>query len=223
MCRARIDCVYYGVRLWKSWFCDILYVMSKKKARVDIKNMAEGVRENAILKEFKEFINRGSVMDLAVGMVIGAAFTAIVTSLVNDIIMPVVGLVAGGVDFTGLKWTIPNFFGADTSAVIAYGNFIQQVVNFLIVAFAIFMFVKFMNKLQRKKAEDEKAEKKKETEQVVLLREIRDVLKSEKNVSRNEKNVLKNERNASKNEKATLRSERKSHERRSKKAKARKK
>ena len=155
--------------------------MSKKKnIGADAKNMVNKVKENAILKEFKEFINRGSVMDLAVGMVIGAAFTAIVTSLVNDIIMPVVGLVAGGVDFTNLKWTIPNFFGADTSAVIAYGSFIQAVVDFLIVAIAIFMFIKVINRLQRKNKEAEEAAKKKEAkqedEQTKLLREIRDSL-----------------------------------------------
>lgn len=142
-------------------------------------------KEHPIIKEFKEFINRGSVIDLAVGVVIGGAFTAIVTSLVNDIIMPIVGLVAGGVDFTNLAIRIPNFFGTGDEAVIAYGNFIQNVVNFLIVALAIFLMVRVINKLNRKKAEKpqevvDKTAEKQEDEQIVILREIRDSLKKKK-------------------------------------------
>ncbi len=102
-------------------------------------------------KEFIEFINRGSVVDLAVGVAVGGAFTAIVNSLVNDIIMPIVGLLAGGVDFTSLAITIPNFFGTGDAAVIAYGNFIQNVVEFLIIAWVIFMIIKAMNRINRKK------------------------------------------------------------------------
>lgn len=116
--------------------------------------------------EFLEFINRGSVVDLAVGVAVGGAFTAIVNSLVNDIVMPIVGLLAGGVDFTGLAITIPNFFGGDDAAVIAYGNFIQNVIQFLIIAWVIFMIIKAMNRLNRrrdKKAAKE-AEAKKEAE-----------------------------------------------------------
>ena len=108
-------------------------------------------------KEFIEFINRGSVVDLAVGVAVGGAFTAIVNSLVNDIIMPIVGLLAGGVDFTSLAITIPNFFGTGDAAVIAYGNFIQNVVEFLIIAWVIFMISKGMNRINRKK--DAKAAK----------------------------------------------------------------
>ena len=108
-------------------------------------------------KEFLEFINRGSVVDLAVGVAVGGAFTTIVNSLVNDIVMPIVGLLAGGVDFTNLAITIPNFFGTDDQATIAYGNFIQNVVNFLIIAWVIFMIVRIMNRINRKK--DAKAEK----------------------------------------------------------------
>lgn len=108
-------------------------------------------------KEFIEFINRGSVVDLAVGVAVGGAFTAIVNSLVNDIIMPIVGLVAGGVDFTNLAIRIPNFFGTGDEAVIAYGNFIQNVIQFLIIAWVIFMIIKGMNRVNR--AKDKKAEK----------------------------------------------------------------
>lgn len=149
-------------------------------------------KKNGFIEEFKTFISQGSVMDLAIGMVIGAAFTAIVTSLVNDIIMPVVGLLIGGVDFSGLSLKIDNFFGTGDQAVIAYGNFLQNVVNFLVVAFALFLVVKGMNRMKaRAKALAEKAEKKEkaeeaaeekrdddvQAEQVKLLKEIRDSLK----------------------------------------------
>ena len=117
-------------------------------------------KKNGFIEEFKTFISQGSVMDLAVGMVIGAAFTAIVTSLVNDIIMPVVGLLIGGVDFSGLSLKIDNFFGTGDQAVIAYGNFLQNVVNFLVVAFALFLVVKGMNRMKaRAKALAEKGYK----------------------------------------------------------------
>lgn len=102
-------------------------------------------------KEFIEFISRGSVVDLAVGVAVGGAFTMIVNSLVNDIVMPIVGLIAGGVDFTRLAIRIPNFFGTGDEAVIAYGNFIQNVIQFLIIAFVIFMIIKGMNRLSRRK------------------------------------------------------------------------
>ncbi|MBQ3445671.1 large conductance mechanosensitive channel protein MscL [Candidatus Saccharibacteria bacterium] len=113
-------------------------------------------KSSGFRKEFIEFINRGSVVDLAVGVAVGGAFTAIVNSLVNDIIMPIVGLVAGGVDFTGLAIRIPNFFGTGDEAVIAYGNFIQNVIEFLIIAWVIFMIIKGMNRLNRRK--DKKTE-----------------------------------------------------------------
>lgn len=103
-----------------------------------------------IKEEFIEFINRGSVIDLAVGVAVGGAFTAIVNSLVNDIIMPIVGLLLGGVDFTGLAIRIPNFFGTGDEAVIAYGNFIQNVVQFLIIAWVIFLVIKAMNRMNRR-------------------------------------------------------------------------
>jgi len=101
------------------------------------------------MKEFKEFINRGSVVDLAIGVAVGGAFTAIVKSLVDDIIMPITSLLAGGADFSSLSIDIPNIFGADTVAHIAYGNFIQNVVNFLIIAFTVFVIVKALNQFNR--------------------------------------------------------------------------
>ena len=124
-------------------------------AKESIKKARE--KNSGFRKEFIEFINRGSVVDLAVGVAVGGAFTTIVNSLVNDIVMPIVGLIAGGVDFTGLAIRIPNFFGTGDEAVIAYGNFIQNVIQFLIIAWVIFLIIKGMNRINRKK--DAKAEK----------------------------------------------------------------
>ena len=143
-------------------------------------------------EEFKDFIAKGDVMDLAIGMVIGAAFTSIVTSLVNDIIMPIVGLLVGGVDFTNLEVTVPNMFGLTDAAHIKYGNFIQAIVNFLIVALTLFLVMKNImlmkeqaeKKLMKKAAEEEKKEDEKEEREadsdervVELLTEIRDAVK----------------------------------------------
>ena len=132
----------------------------------DVKEKIARAREknSGFKKEFIEFINRGSVVDLAVGVAVGGAFTAIVNSLVNDIVMPIVGLIGGGVDFTDLKIVIPNFFGGDTEAVIAYGNFIQNVVQFLIIAWVIFMIVKAMNRINRRREAKEARDAKKAAE-----------------------------------------------------------
>lgn len=130
--------------------------------------------DNAFFREFKEFIDRGNVMDLAIGVAVGGAFTAIVNSLVNDMIMPITSLILGGVDFSTLAIDIPNIFGADTTAHIAYGNFLQNVVNFLVVALTVFLIVRTLNRLNAKamsglkamKAKEaaERAEKRKEAE-----------------------------------------------------------
>lgn len=109
----------------------------------------KSLTQSSFMKEFKEFINRGSVVDLAIGVAVGGAFTAIVKSLVDDIIMPITSLLAGGADFSSLSIDIPNIFGADTVAHIAYGNFIQNVVNFLIIAFTVFVIVKALNQFNR--------------------------------------------------------------------------
>lgn len=130
-----------------------------------------------MLKEFKTFIARGNVLDLAVGVVVGGAFGKIVTSLVDDIIMPLVGLLMGGIDFSSLSIKVGN-------AKIMYGSFIQNVVDFLIVAFCIFIMVKAVNKLTKKveakKAKEKKEEEAKKAENIVLLEEIRDLLKEKK-------------------------------------------
>lgn len=128
-----------------------------------------------IISEFKEFIARGNVVDLAVGVIVGSAFGKIVTSLVNDILMPIIGVILGGIDFTNLTIKFND-------AIIYYGNFIQNVIDFLIVAFCIFMFVKIMNTLthRKKKKEEEKQEIPVKSEDIILLEEIRDLLKKGK-------------------------------------------
>ena len=142
----------------------------------DVKTMkAMSWSDNAFFREFKEFIDRGNVMDLAIGVAVGGAFTAIVNSLVNDMIMPITSLILGGVDFSTLAIDIPNIFGADTTAHIAYGNFLQNVVNFLVVALTVFLIVRTLNRLNAKaksglqaiKAKEaaDRAEKRKEAEE----------------------------------------------------------
>lgn len=104
----------------------------------------------AIIKEFKEFISRGNVMDMAVGVIIGGAFTAIVNSLVNDVMMPVLSLLTGGFDFTALRISLGE---GEEAAALNYGAFIAAVINFLLVAAVIFVLVKMINKFSRKKKE----------------------------------------------------------------------
>lgn len=123
-----------------------------------------------MIKEFKEFIARGNVIDLAVGVIIGGAFGKIVTSIVNDVLMPLIGVVIGGIDFTGLSFKIGE-------AEIKYGNFLQNVIDFLIIAFCIFILVKIVNKITRKKEEPVEEAPVPKPEDVVLLEEIRDLLK----------------------------------------------
>lgn len=123
----------------------------------------------SVLKEFKEFAMRGNVVDLAVGVVIGGAFGAIVNSLVGDIIMPVIGVMTGGVDFSGLAIKV----GA---ASIAYGKFIQATFSFIIVAFALFLIVKGMNSMKKQEVAAP-APPPEPSSQEVLLAEIRDLLK----------------------------------------------
>lgn len=130
-----------------------------------------------VVKEFKEFINKGNVVDLAVGVIIGSAFSKIVTSLVNDMLMPLIGMIIGGLDFTELSLTIKD-------AKIMYGSFIQNIIDFLIIAFCVFMFVKFINKISRKKEEPKKEEAPKKSDEVILLEDIRDLLKENKKTTK---------------------------------------
>jgi large conductance mechanosensitive channel len=139
---------------------------------------------SSLFQEFKEFALRGNVVDLAVGLIIGAAFGAIVNSLVNDVVMPPLGLIVGQVDFSNLFINLsgqdyPSLAAARAAGapVIAYGAFINVVINFIIVALAIFLLVKGMNQLRRQQAE-EPAEPPEAPRQEVLLQEIRDILKA---------------------------------------------
>ena len=139
-----------------------------------------------MLKEFKEFIMKGNVVDLAVAVIIGGAFNLIVKSLVDDIIMPIVGAITGGVDFSNLFIPLSDSVTATTlaeakkqGAVLAYGNFITVTVNFLIVAFVIFLMVKALNSMRRKE-EEKPAEPPAPPRQEVLLEEIRDLLAQQK-------------------------------------------
>jgi large conductance mechanosensitive channel len=131
------------------------------------------------LKEFKEFAMRGSVIDLAVGVVIGGAFGKIVTSLVDDIIMPPIGYLTGGVDFANLKYVISEADAATETAEVAimYGNFINVIIQFLIIAFCIFLVIKGINSLKRKEEAAPEAAPAPSNEEV-LLTEIRDLLKN---------------------------------------------
>jgi large conductance mechanosensitive channel len=121
-------------------------------------------------KEFREFIMRGNVLDLAVAVIIGAAFTAIVSSLVNDIITPLIGVITGGINFSGLSVQVGQ-------ASVAYGKFIQAVINFLIVALVIFLLVRGVNRVQRKFSDPTSPDPAPPPEDIRLLREIRDLLK----------------------------------------------
>jgi large conductance mechanosensitive channel len=130
-----------------------------------------------LLKEFKEFAMRGNVIDLAVGVIIGGAFGKIITSLVTDLIMPPIGLLIGGVNFTDLKWQLKPAMIVDgvkkAAVTLNYGNFILVTFDFLIVAFCIFLFVKGINSISKKKVEAPAVPSNEEQ----LLTEIRDLLK----------------------------------------------
>ncbi len=132
-----------------------------------------------MFKEFKEFAMRGSVVDLAVGVIIGAAFGKIVTSLVNDILMPPIGLVTGGVDFSNLALTLKGQAGGTPPVTINYGVFINSVIAFLIVAFCIFMIVRGLNRLKRKEEAQPPAPPEPPRQELLLV-EIRDLLKARK-------------------------------------------
>ena len=132
-----------------------------------------------ILKEFKEFAIKGNAIDMAVGIVIGAAFGKIVSSLVADIVTPPIGLLLGGVDFSNLAITLKAAVGETPAVVLSYGKFIQAVIDFTIVAFAIFMGIKAINTLKRKEQETP-APPPEPPKQEQLLTEIRDLLREKK-------------------------------------------
>ena len=129
-----------------------------------------------LVDEFKAFVMRGNVLDMAVGVIIGGAFGKIVTSLVNDIFMPIIGMIVGNVDFTTLEIKIGEPVEGAEQAAIKYGMFIQEIVNFLIIALCIFMFIKLISKIQKKK-DEAPAPAPEPTKEELLLTEIRDSLK----------------------------------------------
>jgi large conductance mechanosensitive channel len=134
-----------------------------------------------MLKEFREFALKGNMVDLAIGVIIGAAFGGLVQSIVNDLLMPIVGVLTGGLDFSQIYWQLSGAPAATldearkAGATIAYGHFITLAINFLIVAWVLFMVVKMMNRLKRKE-EDKPAVPATAPQDVVLLTEIRDLL-----------------------------------------------
>lgn len=135
------------------------------------------------ISEFKEFISKGNVLDMAVGVIIGSAFSKIVTSLVNDIMMPLIGIIIGGHDFSNLGIKVGN-------AKIMYGSFLQNVVDFLIIAFTpLFTVIKVINKFKKKQEKKETVVVK--SEEVLLLSEIRDLLKKEEKPKKTSKKVTK--------------------------------
>ena len=171
----------------------------KKEDKQKMKEVNKEINKkvNKGISEFKEFITKGNVVDLAVGVIVGGAFSKIVTSLVNDILMPIIGILIGGMNFNNLSIKIAD-------AKIMYGSFIQQVIDFLIISLSIFIFVKIINKITKKKDEieeklreeikveeiaekeeklEEVVEEVKKSEEVMLLEEIRDLLK-EKEMSK---------------------------------------
>lgn len=130
------------------------------------------------ISEFKEFISKGNVLDMAVGVIIGGAFSKIVSSLVNDVMMPLIGIIIGGHNFTNLSIKVGN-------AKIMYGSFLQNVVDFLIVAFCLFTVIKIINRFKKKQEKNENKEKiKTPSEEVMLLSEIRDLLKTDKTIKK---------------------------------------
>ena len=131
----------------------------------------------SMMSEFKNFAMRGNVVDMAVGIVIGGAFGKIVSSFVNDVLMPPIGMMMGGVDFSDLAVVLKEASGEAAAVTINYGSFIQTVLDFVIIAFAIFMVVKAMNNM-KKKEEEAPAEPPKPSAEVELLTEIRDSLKN---------------------------------------------
>ena len=134
--------------------------------------------KKGFFEEFKEFVSRGSVLDMAVGIIVGSAFTAIVSSLVNDVITPAIGKLIGGIDLSALKIVLTEAAGDAPEVAILYGAFLQSVVNFLLVSFCVFLFVRGVNRLRRKK-DDAKPAAPEPSDEVKLLTEIRDLLKKD--------------------------------------------
>lgn len=141
----------------------------KENKKLDKKKIRKSI------EEFKNFVIRGNALDLAVGVIVGAAFGKIVSSLVNDILMPIIGIFLGGLDFTNLSITIKD-------AKIMYGSFLQNVIDLFIISLCVFIIVKIVNRIfhSKRKEEEEKPSQPVKTDEVLLLEEIRDILKDKK-------------------------------------------
>ena len=154
------------------------------KALKAVGHGVEKVTKIKFITEFKEFISKGNVMDMAVGMIVGAAFTAIVTSLVNNILMPALGMITGQIDFSDLKIILQAAVKDEAGEIITpevaigYGAFINSVISFLLIALSIFILIKVIGSFKRKKKEEPKEEEPKPDPQIELLTEIRDLLKN---------------------------------------------
>lgn len=156
-------------------------VEMNKKMKEEIRKAQKGAKEEA--GEFKKFISKGNVVDMAVGVIIGGSFGKIVTSLVNDIITPIIGIIIGGIDFSNLSIQI-------NEAKIMYGNFIQTIIDFLIIAICIFSVTRTFEKIKNKnKKEEAVVEPPKKSDEVLLLEEIRDLLKKETSKKEEEEKV----------------------------------
>lgn len=136
--------------------------MTKMKSNKDLEKLRKGA------DDFKRFISRGNVVDMAVGVIVGGAFGKIVSSLVNDILMPIIGVLLGGLNFSDLSIKVGE-------ATVKYGSFIQTIIDFLIISFSIFMMIQLFEKFKKK--EEPKKEEVKKSDEVLLLEEIRDLLK----------------------------------------------
>lgn len=128
------------------------------------------------IDEFKKFALRGNVLDMAVGVIVGGAFSKIVTSLVNDIIMPIIGMLTGKIDISSLEMSLPSSIAGADPVIIRYGQFLQNILNFLIIGFSVFVMVKLVNRLIKKNEENKPLPK--PTNEELLLKEIRDILKN---------------------------------------------
>ena len=147
--------------------------MKKKNLKDKIVEVESVKKISKSADEFKVFISRGNVVDMAVGVIVGGAFGKIVTSLVNDLLMPLIGVVIGGLDFSALSLKVGD-------ATVAYGNFIQTIIDFIIIALCIFAMIKFFEKFKKKEEKEVKKEETKKSDEVLLLEEIRDLLKKKK-------------------------------------------
>ena len=150
------------------------------KVDIDRDKFKENIKKQGkIAGEFKEFISRGNVVDMAVGIIVGSAFTRIVNSLVQDLVTPLIGYLIKGINFTQIMYTFPDTIGTEAEVSLRYGAFAQTVIDFLIISLVVFLMVKLLNRLRRKKEAEKPAPppEPKRSDEAVLLTEIRDLLK----------------------------------------------